>query len=72
MRPTYITIIEPRGVYVVHFTNFIRHFKRPGFWKAKLRAAWSKTTQQPPLDGELKTHNNTFLDETTTRKKWKL
>jgi len=20
---------------VVHFTNFIRHFKRPGFWSAK-------------------------------------
>lgn len=26
------TIIEPRGVHVVHFTNFIRYFKRPGFW----------------------------------------
>jgi len=22
---------------VVHFTNFIRHFKRPGFWKAKFK-----------------------------------
>jgi len=39
MRPTYITIIEPRGVYVVHFTNFIRHFKRPGFWKAKFKTS---------------------------------
>jgi len=23
------SILEPRGVHVVHFTNFIRHFERP-------------------------------------------
>ena len=33
----YITIIEPRGAHVVYFTNFIRHFKRPGFRKAKFK-----------------------------------